>query len=113
VDFVQRGECARGCPAASSLRLRDQLQRVIEDRQRGQAEKSISAGPSFEGDHVKGSNDFVVFGLVPRTSQSTAAAKSRSRGVHPRIANQPFHFSGGIEQLAYLGVFCVSLLHLR
>ena len=112
---VKRDECGAGAPArVFPLSLGDQLERVIENGQRGQSkEVHLEQAHLLDRDHVEGGDDFVVLGLVQRNQFDERPRRNHhTRRVHARVADQSFEFPGGVQQLPHLWIFVVGLLHL-
>ena len=81
--------------------LLDQLQRVVDDGQRGQAEEvHLQQADLLDGRHVVLRDDFVVVGpCTAGRGRSAAAARSRRRRRAPSVARQAFETLRDIHQL--------------
>src|SRR5208283_1296593 len=98
-----------------SASLLDETERVGENRQRGEAEEIHLQQPHFfDGDHVEGSDDFVVLGLVQRNQLGQGLGGNHYAGrMYAGVANHAFQFFRSLHQLANLAIFLHGFAQLR
>ena len=98
-----------------SARLLDQFQSVIENGQGRQAQKiHLQQAHLFDGDHVEGSNNFLVLGLIKGDQLGQRPRRDHDTGgVHASVAHQTLKLLSCIQQFPHLGVALINLLHER
>ena len=91
--------------------LRQQLQRVVQNRQRRQPEKiHLQEAHLLDRHHVERGHNFVVLRLVQRHQFDQWPRRNHHpRRMHARIPNQPFELPRRVHQLPHLPVFLVRL----
>src|SRR5215469_13636510 len=96
-----------GHASVFAMHLRDQLQRVGENRERRQAEEvHFQQAHLFDGHHVVCGHDFVVLGAVQRNKICQRTRRDHNPcSVNTKVANQAFQFLSRLEEFTNLSVF--------
>ena len=110
--IVQRNQ--RHIEHAATLLL-NQLERVVNYGEGGEPEKvHLQQAQFFHRLHVIGSDDFVVLAATDRHQLGERLGRDYdSGGMQTGAAHKAFKLSRGVDQLLYLRLFVVGLLHLR
>src|SRR5467141_2688131 len=92
------------------LRLEDQLQRIRKNGERGQPQEiHLQQAHLLDGDHVEGSDNFVVLGAVQGDEVGERARSNDHSGrMHAGITHHSLEFSRSLDQLTNLSIFSIA-----
>ncbi len=103
LGVVERDDRHVDCDACGGL---DQLQRIVDDGERGQAEEvHLEQAHLFDGLHVVRGDDGVVFGAGDGDEFGERLGRDDDAGgVNACAAHEAFETDGGVDEFADLGV---------
>jgi hypothetical protein len=93
--------------------LLDQLQRVVDDGERGQAQEvHLEQAELVEAVHVVLGDDFVLVRLVQRDEFLERLRRDdHAGGVHRALRAMPFEALGDVDHLGDAGSFAAGFVH--